>query len=329
MALFDMPLAELRGFAPPREEPAGFEEFWAETLANTREHPLDPELIPQDVPLDLVDVAEVRFSGFGGHRIGGWFIRPRGLPGPLPCAVRYLGYSIGRGHPHQWLDYPAAGFATLVMDTRGQGGGSGTPGYTADPAGGGGPEVAGFLTRGLNSPEDYYYRRVYADAVRAVETAAALPGVDPGRILVAGGSQGGGIALAVAGLAPGLPRAVLLDVPSLALFRRATEISNVGSRAEIAEYLRTHRRDVDEVFGVLAHFDGVHFAARATAPAWFSVALMDQVCPPSTVFAAYNHYAGPKEITVWPYNGHEGGGGEQEAANLALARRIASGGKDG
>ena len=34
---------------------------------------------------------------------------------------------------------------------------------------------------------------------------------------------------------------------------------------------------------------------------------MDDICPPSTVFAAYNHYAGPKSIRVWPYNQHEGG----------------------
>jgi cephalosporin-C deacetylase len=34
---------------------------------------------------------------------------------------------------------------------------------------------------------------------------------------------------------------------------------------------------------------------------------MDEICPPSTVFAAYNHYAGPKEIRVWPFNGHEAG----------------------
>ena len=42
-------------------------------------------------------------------------------------------------------------------------------------------------------------------------------------------------------------------------------------------------------------------------PALFSVGLMDAVCPPSTVFAAYNHYAGPKDIRVWPFNGHEAG----------------------
>ncbi|MFJ6677320.1 acetylxylan esterase [Actinosynnema sp. NPDC091369] len=45
-------------------------------------------------------------------------------------------------------------------------------------------------------------------------------------------------------------------------------------------------------FATLAYFDGVHFAQRATAPALFSVGLMDPIRPPSTVYAAFNHYAG-------------------------------------
>ena len=51
--------------------------------------------------------------------------------------------------------------------------------------------------------------------------------------------------------------------------------------------------------------------ARASVPALFSVALMDPVCPPSTVFAAFNAYGGPAEIDVFPFNGHEGGGAVQ------------------
>jgi len=32
MALFDLPLAELRGYRPEREEPADFDAFWKRTL---------------------------------------------------------------------------------------------------------------------------------------------------------------------------------------------------------------------------------------------------------------------------------------------------------
>jgi cephalosporin-C deacetylase len=43
---------------------------------------------------------------------------------------------------------------------------------------------------------------------------------------------------------------------------------------------------------------------------------MDEVCPPSTVYAAYNHYGGPKDIRVYRYNHHEGGGTFQSCEKL-------------
>ena len=48
----------------------------------------------------------------------------------------------------------------------------------------------------------------------------------------------------------------------------------------------------------------MNFVARCAMPGRFCVGLADLVCPPSAVFAAYNHYRGPKDIDVWPYNGH-------------------------
>jgi cephalosporin-C deacetylase len=63
-------------------------------------------------------------------------------------------------------------------------------------------------------------------------------------------------------------------------------------------------------------------ARRATAPALFSVGLMDPICPPSTVYAAYNAYAGPKEIRVYPFNEHEGGQGHQQADQLRWFARL-------
>jgi cephalosporin-C deacetylase len=48
----------------------------------------------------------------------------------------------------------------------------------------------------------------------------------------------------------------------------------------------------------------------------FSVALQDDVCPPSTVYAAYNAYGGPRQIIEYPFNDHEGGEGFQRQAQL-------------
>jgi len=86
---------------------------------------------------------------------------------------------------------------------------------------------------------------------------------------------------------------------------------------EVGTYLSVHRDRKARALDTLAYFDGVHFAARGRAPALFSTALEDEVCPPSTVFAAFNAYAGrDKQIEVYDFNGHEGGGPHQQAAQL-------------
>jgi cephalosporin-C deacetylase len=311
--LFDLPLDQLRRFRPDRDEPADFDAFWSATLADNA-GPLNVIARPQPAPFAGLTVHDVRFAGYGGDPIHAWWLQPDRPRGRTACVLHFPGYDSGRGYPHQWLDYAALGVSVLVMDIRGQGGGSQHPGSTGDPGPGGNAEVPGFLTRGIENREQYYLRRLYVDAYRSVDVARELVGATA-EIVIAAGSQGGGIGLAVAGLRTDLALA-LLDVPSFALFRRATEISGVGSRAEIARYLSGHRDSIDRVFATLAYFDGVNLATRASTTATFSVGLMDAVCPPSTVFAAYHHYAGPKEIAVWPYNGHEGGGPQQHAANL-------------
>lgn len=308
MALFDKPLEELRDYRPERSEPADFDTFWARTLNDTRRYPLDPRFEPVEGLLKTVEVFDVTFSGYGGQRIKGWLLLPHQRDGRLPCVVEFIGYGGGRGLPLEWLDWSAAGFAHLVMDTRGQGS-TWSKGDTPDiPDAGANPSVPGFMTQGVLHPDTYYYRRVFADAVRAVETARAHPAVDPERIVATGASQGGGIALAVGGLIPDEVRAVMPDVPFLCHFRRATELVDTRPYQEIATFCRIHRDRVEDVFHTLSYFDGMNFAARAQAPALFSTAMMDDICPPSTVFAAYNHYAGPKDIRVYPYNQHEGGG---------------------
>jgi cephalosporin-C deacetylase len=306
VALFDMPLERLREYQPSVAEPGDFDAFWAGTLAEARRHPIGARFEPTDVGLRTVESYDVTFNGYGGQPIRGWLLLPAVRDGRLPCVVEYIGYGGGRGFPLDWLTWSSVGFAHLVMDTRGQGSAS-RKGDTPDQIeGGSDPAFPGYMTRGITDPRTYYYRRLFTDAVRAVEAARSHPAVDASRVAVTGGSQGGGIAIAVAGLVPDLV-AAMPDVPFLCHYRRATEITDSAPYSEIVSYLRVHRDKVDQVFRTLGYFDGVSFAARAGCDGLFSVALMDQICPPSTVFAAFNRWGGAKDIRVWPYNQHNGG----------------------
>lgn len=322
MPRFDLSLPELHEYRPDVREPRDFDDFWAETLGRSRAAARPPVLERLDVPFTTLDVFDVTFSGFDGDPVKAWLLLPRGVDGPLPAVVEFVGYGGGRGLPVDHLTWASAGYAHLVMDTRGQGSGWGSGGATPDPHATG-PSVPGFLTRGIEDPAAYYYRRVFADAVLAVDAVRSLSVVDPVGVAVTGGSQGGGIALAAAGLCEGLV-AVMPDVPFLCHFERAVGMTGADPYQEVVRYLAVHRGAPERVFTTLSYFDGVNFARRASAPALFSVALLDPVCPPSTVFAAFNHYAGADRlIEVYPHNEHEGGLAFQWNAQAAFltARR--------
>jgi len=321
MPFFDLPEEELINYKPTRKEPSDFDTFWKQTLTEAREYPLEAVFERIDYGLKHIETYDVTFNGFGGQPIKGWFNIPRNRKGVLPCVVEYIGYGGGRGFPMDWLIWASAGYAHFIMDTRGQGS-SWQPGDTPDtePTGSS-PHYPGFMTKGIYNPETYYYRRVFTDAVRAIEAACANDIVDNNKIAVRGRSQGGGISLAAAGLEPSI-RAVLAGVPFLCHYRRATEITDTLPYDEISRFLRIHRDKIETVFNTLSYFDGLNFAARAKAPALFDIGLMDDICPPSTVYAAYNHYKGEKDARVWRYNQHDGGGTFQVVDEIQFLERV-------
>ncbi|MFI6605326.1 acetylxylan esterase [Streptomyces sp. NPDC050507] len=324
MPFTDLSLADCRDYRPTLPVPADLDAFWSRTLDEARSCAADkPSFTAVETGLTQVRTYDVTVPGFAGQPVRGWLRMPAGASEPLGCVVEFLGYGRGRGLAHENLLWASAGYAHLLMDTRGQGW-SAAGGDTADPDGGAAGVVPGFLTRGIESPETYYYRRLFTDAVRCVDAVRDRPEIDPERIVVTGVSQGGGIALAVSGLVPGLA-GVMPDVPFLCNFRRGAEISGRPPFTEIAEYLRLHRDRTESVFATLSYFDAALLATRATAPALFSIAMMDDICPPSTCFSAYNGYAGTKDVRVYAFNGHEGGAEYQQRDQLAWVASLFAG----
>jgi cephalosporin-C deacetylase len=299
--------AELRAYSPALTVPDDLASFWAGSLAEARRLPLGATFTPVETGLRTITSYDVAFSGYGGTSVRGWLH----LPGywsdgdaPLPAVVQYLGYGGGRDLVQRDTFWASAGYAHLIMDTRGQGSGW-SSGDTPDPEGSD-PAQPGFLTKGIGDPATYYYRRVFVDAARAVEAVRSHPAVAADRVAVTGSSQGGGISVAVASLVPDII-ATMPDVPFLADFRRAADIAGTEPYQELERYLACHRDQVATAFRTLSYFDVAVLGRTATAPALFSVGLMDQICPPSTVYAAYNAYGGPKEMCEYEFNDHEGG----------------------
>lgn len=301
MPWYDLPLEQLRAYRTATAEPEGLDGWWAARLKDAREL-AKPVTIARHEPelYGPVEVYDAEFSGAGGDRIRAWYITPGRKTGAI--VVKYIGYGGGRGAPAEHMLLPALGYSVLVMDTRGQGG-RWTFGATGD-AGQGGPENSQVMTRGVLSPETYYFTRLITDAALAVDAAAELAGPDA-RIGVAGGSQGGALSLAAAALQPDRIAVCQPDVPFLCDIQRAITLAPSTPYAEIPEFLAHNGHLADRVLDTLRYVDCALLARRVTAPVLMSVGLMDPIVPPSTVFAAYNEITAVKEIAVHPYSDHD------------------------
>jgi cephalosporin-C deacetylase len=316
----DLPLAELLEYRPEVEEPPDFDEFWRHEIDDARSRDLTARFSPATTPIRHARVFDATFAGHGGDPIKAWLLIPHEMAQSEKVIVEYTGYGGGRGDPLDWLRWTSAGYPHFIMDTRGQGGGWRSA-ETSDPGDGGQPSSPGFLTRGIKDPRSYYYTRLFVDAARAVDAVRAHPDLAGLQVVTTGASQGGGLALAAAHLAADVS-ATLPDVPFLAHPRRAAEITASMPYGELAQYCRVHQNEVGQVFRTISYIDVVNHAKRCSVPALFSVGLLDDITPASTVFAAFNHYSGQKDIAVYSFNSHEGGGTTQLLRQLEFLART-------
>ena len=181
------------------------------------------------------------------------------------------------------------------------------------------------MTRGILDPATYYYRRVFTDAVRAVE-AVRTPSdaVDAGRVARRpAAARAAASAIAAAGLVPDLAgghagRAVPVRLPARDDARRHEPVRRDRPLPEGAP---RPRRAASRT---LSYFDGAVLARAAKAPALFSVALMDDDLPAVDRLRRVQRVGGPEGDREYPYNDHEGGGGFHDRAKLRwLADRLA------
>ena len=156
------------------------------------------------------------------------------------------------------------------MDSRGQGG-RWTYGATGDGASG--PENSQVMSRGITTPEDYYYTRMFTDAALAVDVALELS--DGAPVAVSGASQGGGLALAAAALQGGNVSVCHADVPFLCDIQRAITLAPHAPYTEIPEFLAENVALVDMALSTLRYVDCALLARRITATCLLSVGLMD------------------------------------------------------
>ena len=300
---FDMPYEELVTYQGTNPRPADFDLFWDRSLQVM--HSTNPkiELIPAEFQVDFADCYHMYFTGVGGARIYAKLLKPKSVDKPGPGLLMFHGYSMNSGDWFDKLTYVAAGFTVVAMDCRGQGGRSedigGVKGWTLN----------GHIVRGLDDrPENLLYRSIFLDTAQLAKILMEMPEVDENRVGVTGGSQGGGLTIACAALEPRIKR-VAPVYPFLSDYQRVWEIDLAkDAYNELHDWFRRfdplHLREHD-IFTQLGYVDVQHLAPRIHNEVLMGIGLMDQICPPSTQFAAYNKITAPKSLMVYPDYAHE------------------------
>ncbi len=218
--------------------------------------------------------------------------------------LEFHGYSANSGDWCHKLKFPGIGFAIASLDCRGQGGES------EDLASRTGNTFKGHIIRGLaDDPDKLAFRDIFLDTAQLAKIIASFDEVDADRIGAYGGSQGGALTLACAALAPDLIRRAVPVFPFLCDYQRVWEMDlSKNAYEELRSFFRwfdpRHERE-REIFTKLGYIDCQHLAPRIRAEVLMGCGLMDEICPPSSQFAAYNKITSPKEVKIYPDFGHE------------------------
>ena len=149
---------------------------------------------------------------------------------------------------------------------------------------------------------------MFLDTVQLARVVMALPEVDARRVGAMGMSQGGALTLACAALEPRIRRLAPM-CPFLCDYRRVWEMDLAkDAYEELRNWFRRfdprHARET-EIFTRLGYVDCQHLAPRIQGEVLMAVGLMDEICPPSSQFAAYNKITAPKEMALFPDFAHE------------------------
>lgn len=301
MPALDMSIDELEKYMGINPKPEDFDTYWETALAEMKE--VDPQVILKEAEFQAptVECYDMYFTGVNGSRIHVKHMRPRNIKGKIPAVLQFHGYSVHGGDWFPKLAYAASGVAVFAMDVRGQGGQSEDLGVVT------GNTLHGHVVRGLECENSHklFFRNVFLDTVQLAGIVMDMEYIDENRVYASGGSQGGALTIACAALEPRIAKAAPM-YPFLCDHKRVWEMDLLY--AEMKEYWRLydprHEKE-EETFKKLGYIDVQYLAPRIKADVLMFTALMDNVCPPSTQYAAYNKMNCNKKHILYPDYGHE------------------------
>jgi cephalosporin-C deacetylase-like acetyl esterase len=286
------------GFEPEKiqptvKDPADFDSFWSNAIAEARKVNLDARitLMPERCTSEA-NVYHISFQNeVPGSRFYGILAMPK-KPGKYPAILKVPGAGV-RPYPGD-PRLAAQGFIVLEVGIHG------IP-VTLDP------QVYSDLNSGalngynavkMNDRNTHYYKRVYLGCVKAVDFIYTLPEFNGTDVAVTGGSQGGALTIVTAGLDKRIKFAAAV-FPAL-----CDHTGYLNKRAGGWPHYFKNSEPKPGELETLGYYDVVNFARRVTVPGYYTWGFNDLTCPPTSMYAAYNVITAPKELYLFLETGH-------------------------
>ena len=271
----------------PQDKQPDFDSFWEQTLAELASVEMNPEYtLLKDYSNDVRKAYRVDFKSFAGETVSGLLYVPV-AEGKYPAMISYMGYGSDVWYPNPSDNPEMIEFQLCVRNQA----------FNRMPG-----EKDDWCTRGLESKETYYYRGAFADAVRAIDFVCSLPDTDSDRVFASGESQGGALTLVAASLDHRI-KAIAPSAPFLNDYRDYFRLAGWPGNV-ILEAAREKGISEEELYETLSYFDVKNFTDRIQCTVIMAIGLQDDVCPPHTNLAGYNHITSEKSWVCYPPAAH-------------------------
>ncbi len=282
---------------PVAENPADFLQFWNDAKAELAKIPMDARmtLMPERCT-EKVNVYQVNLQNFRvNSRLYGILCVPK-KEGKYPALLTVPGAGV---RPYGGnIAMAEKGMITFEIGIHG------VP-VNMDPGvylNLGAGALNGYQNFNLDDRDRFYYKRVYLGCVRANDFICSLPQFDGSNLAVTGGSQGGALTIITAALDS--------RVKYLAAFYPALcDLTGYlhGRAGGWPHYFAKNNLDFNnkkDKIETCGYYDVVNFARQVKVPGIYSWGYNDDVCPPTSTYAAYNSITAPKSLYLAQETGH-------------------------
>ncbi len=302
---------------PTAKMPSDFDEFWTNAKQELAELPIDarvtymPELSTSDIDVYHVNMQNIGVgSWLGSSRFYGMLSVPK-APGKYPAILQVPGAGI---RPYGRDDLAARGAIVFRVGIHGIPVDMENEVYQSLISG----ALFGYWTLNMQNRDQYYYKRVYLGCIRAIDYIFTHDKFDGQNLAVMGGSQGGALSIVTASLDSRVDYLASF-FPALSDLTGYLEGRAGGWPHMFNEYNAGENPGWIKTAG---YYDVVNFARTLSVPGWYSWGFNDNVCPPTSMYAAFNSITQPKELHLYKETGHWTFPEQRNAANDWVLDKI-------